>query len=307
MKKATLLTFLFAVLMIALLVSCNTSPDPLPDETTTGDVTLEITPEPTDVTSDEAEVSDPVETTTEAVTTRKEYETSRYGSMDHEFYVFMEPIVTEYWSDEKSDEPVQIVDTEVPWVITEWETVEEIKPRKEKTIPEEKSNLAVRAPKTYEFTDNDVSIKAEFSQEYYPIFSPMTVRWTITNLNPDKNLFFRIDHLSRLYNPKTSAGHGVIFSLFPISSDDVPYWYWQNTYNGSSLGENSSIGIWSSSQAESADQTTLTLEFVYMLSPDLFDAEGETDINFNINIRTSSGRHHGTIPLEIVEVEYIEP
>ena len=43
MKKATLLTFLFAVLMIALLVSCNTPPDPLPDETTTGDVTEAIT------------------------------------------------------------------------------------------------------------------------------------------------------------------------------------------------------------------------------------------------------------------------
>ncbi|MBO5270722.1 MAG: hypothetical protein J6B77_08045 [Clostridia bacterium] len=52
MKKATLLTFLFAVLMIALLVSCNTSPDPLPDETSSEITTDAVTTE--EITTEEA-------------------------------------------------------------------------------------------------------------------------------------------------------------------------------------------------------------------------------------------------------------
>ena len=304
MKKATLLTFLFAVLMIALLVSCNTPPDPLPDETTTGDVTPEVTPEPTDVTSDEAEVSEPVETTTEAVTTRKEYETSRYGSMDHEFYVFMEPIVTEYWSDEKPDEPVQIVDTDAPWVITEWETDIPYKPRKEWVeIPEEKANLAIRVPKCIEYVDNDVSVKMEFFQEYYPIGTRFPIRYTVTNLNPDQNLSFRPDRLGYIDNKHVDLNYsGPYLGLFPFVNDEVR-WYSRTAYSETLIN---SITLLSASKAENVEQTRTTLEFLYALQPGFFDAEEKTDITLYIRV-WSGASHVFKFPFEIVEVEYIDP
>ena len=62
MKKATFIAFLFAVLMVALLVSCNTSPDPLLGETSSEITTAGIT---TDAVTTE-------EITTEEATTAEE-------------------------------------------------------------------------------------------------------------------------------------------------------------------------------------------------------------------------------------------
>ena len=294
MKKATLLTFLFAVLMIALLVSCNTTPDPLPDESTSD----EVTPEPTDVTSDEAEVSDPVETTTEAVTTKKEYETSisEYGSK----YIFMEPIASEYWSEGAPEEPVQIVDTDAPWVITEWETRTVPMSRKERDIPEEKANLAIHVPKSYEVSiDEFISVKVEFFQEYYPIGSYIPVRYTVKNISSSDIHEIRYDRLSSIRNKTLGTATSVHLGLYPLEGNNsvdknwyVPYHYWQLDMAEFKL------------KAQSME----TFEFVHVAFENLFDAEGESEIVLHIELWGSfSMRVIAEVPLEIVEVEYIDP
>ncbi|MBO5269583.1 MAG: hypothetical protein J6B77_02275 [Clostridia bacterium] len=159
MKKATLLTFLFAVLMIALLVSCNTSPDPLPSgggETTTdaagGEVTTaEITTE-SDMTTDEP----PVTTDCEIVVAPNMNET------------------------------LVLPEGETPWYITEWTE----NPRWKTDlagwsgytpVPEEKQDLAFQVPLTFEGESDGIVLKAEFFQKGYRMGELMQVRFSITN------------------------------------------------------------------------------------------------------------------------------
>ena len=294
MKKATLLTFLFAILMIALLVSCNTTPDPLPDESTSD----EVTPEPTDVTSDEAEVSDPVETTTEAVTTKKEYETSisEYGSK----YIFMEPIASEYWSEGAPEEPVQIVDTDAPWVITEWETKTVPMSRKDRDIPEEKANLAIRVPKSYEVSiDELVSVKAEFFQEYYPIGSYIPVRYTVKNISSSVIPEIRYDRLATLRNYTLGTGVSVSLALYPWEGNNSVDKNWYVPYHYEQLDM---------AEFQLEAQSMETFEFVYVAFEDLFDAEGESEIVLRIALWGAfTMLPIAEVPLEIVEVEYIDP
>ena len=305
MKKATLLTFLFAVLMIALLVSCNTTPDPLPDESTSD----EVTPEPTDVTSDEAEVSEPVETTTEAVTTRKEYTTTQEGVA---VFVYMEPIDSEYWSESEQNEPVAVADTEVPWVITEWETAVEMMPRKEnKEIPEEKSNLALRVPKSYEFSIDDViSVKVEFFQEYYPIGSYIPVRYTIQNISSNDFLKIRYDMLGQIRNYTLKKAVSKTIGFFS-NDEGCKECYSRSIFSTSDF---CTFDLPCKNGTEEDEQSTVVFEYLYYASPDIFDAEGESEIIFRVMLvrlfrinGQFSAVPRAEFPLEIVEVEYIDP
>ena len=182
MKKATLLTFLFAILMIALLVSCNTTPDPLPDESTSD----EVTPEPTDVTSDEAEVSELVETTEEHVTTEIP-ETGNAATTEFPYetildqggnsYIALEPTVTPFPSDPEGS-VIQLPAGECPWHIAEWETGIELV---EKTVSEEEKGLALRFPEACVAEHENFCISFDFFEEYYKLSDRPQVRVTIEN------------------------------------------------------------------------------------------------------------------------------
>ena len=195
MKKATLLTFLFAVLMIALLVSCNTSPDPLPDETTTGDVTLEVTPEVTEeITTAEVTTAEGTieskgdgddEGKTEALTT-VDVACESYLSVNGDvvYYLVGDP-------PEKAEGVVTIADTETPWYITEWETVKEYVPAE---VPEEKQDLALHFPQTTRVETNELIITVNFFQEYYRLGDPVQIQFTIeskTGLRENEWIEFR--------------------------------------------------------------------------------------------------------------------
>ena len=210
MKKATWIIFIFAVLMIALLVSCNTTPDPLPDETTTDGAAEE----PTDATSDEAEVSDPVETTTEEVTTEAlstettmkmpewVIETDGIGlSVPPRMYLAQ--ITEEGETTDSAQEPIQIPETATPWYITEWEpevvlaTGDTMKIPKvsDKKISEEKKNLAIKLPETGEYICENFKLRVETFQEYYRLGAPVQIRCTIELQNADLMRFAISDHM----------------------------------------------------------------------------------------------------------------
>ncbi|MBO5270154.1 MAG: hypothetical protein J6B77_05170 [Clostridia bacterium] len=149
MKKATLLTFLFAVLMIALLVSCNTIPDPLPDETSSEITTAEITTEP-DVTTEEAVTLD----------------------LD--------------WVNDTTPAPYRYIEAlpEEKWYF-DWVHVESIyKGIRNDTPIDEK--VQIKTPLRYECKDGDVVYRFEFFEEYHPKWSFFQYRLTITNLGDEK-------------------------------------------------------------------------------------------------------------------------
>ena len=173
MKKATVLVFLFAVLTITLLVSCNTPPDPLPDESS-----AEVTTEPTDMTSDMEEVSNEITTaeeistseiTVEDLTTETMVEMPEWVSSPSSNIpvMYLAQITEEGETADIAQEPIQIPETETPWYITEWEpeaalAVDDPAPGEltqwiklpkipDKKISEEKENLAIKLPKTGEY------------------------------------------------------------------------------------------------------------------------------------------------------------
>ena len=159
MKKATWIIFIFAVLMIALLVSCNTTPDPLPDETTAADPTSEIT---TAEESIEERITTEAETSAELTTEAVTYETDMNGYP----FISADPI-------EKTEGTVTIADTETPWYITEWEPVSG---SLSEDVPEEKQNLAFRFPKTTRVETNELIVTVDFFQEYYRFGDPVQVQ-----------------------------------------------------------------------------------------------------------------------------------
>ena len=176
MKKATLLIYLFAVLMIALLVSCNTTPDPLPDETsaeiTTEEITEEITTE--EETTDKYIVTEfPVTETTQ--TTEIPYETilDQGGNS----YIVLEPTIISVPSESETS-VIQLPLGECSWHITEWETGVELV---EKVILEEEKSLAIRFPETCVVEHENFCISFDFFEEYYKLSDRPQVRVAIEN------------------------------------------------------------------------------------------------------------------------------
>ena len=203
MKKATLLTFLFAILMIALLVSCNTPPDPLPSGG--GETTTDAVPstdgggaavEPS-LTSEMAEVTTAEEKEPEKTTYWASWEVSDLPPLvdvnattapmpdiepdpnvrpdEERRYYYLVP-------DEETlsevNEPVKIADTETPWYITEWETQSAYVLQE---VPADKQNLAFHFPKTATAEMTDMKITVDFFQEYYRLGDPVQIRITIEN------------------------------------------------------------------------------------------------------------------------------
>ena len=221
MKKATLLTFLFAILMVALLVSCADPADPLPDETTTdmavGDVTTADPAPPenvtagSDITTEEPTNTTEAEVTTEPIVCETETSMGGYG-----ISVYMNPL-TEFQPSDGST--VKITDTEPEWHITEWETANEYIPPE---VPDEKQGLAFRVPQKYEGVSDELKITVEFFEEYVPVGAPMQVRVTIENRSTSAKRYKipesadGMQMLSILKNGDRSAPFAVIdASYFP--------------------------------------------------------------------------------------------
>ncbi|MBO5271097.1 MAG: hypothetical protein J6B77_09945 [Clostridia bacterium] len=208
MKKATFITFIFAVLMIALLVSCNTTPDPLPSgggETTTdavpstdgGGAAVEpsLTSEMAEVTTAEEEpgkttywasweVSDVppvVDVNATTLAPLPEIDPPHPNlRVDHEHRRYY--LVPDEETLPEIKEPVKIADTDTPWYITEWETQKEYL---KSEIPEDKQNYALRFPKTATVEMEEMKITVDFFQEYYRFGDPVQIQINIKNKTSD--------------------------------------------------------------------------------------------------------------------------
>ena len=233
MKKAPLLTFLFAVLMVALLVSCADANAPLPDddETTTdavpstdgGGAAVEpsLTSEMAEVTTAEEkepekttywaswEVSDvpPVVDVNATTAPMPDIEPDPNVRPDEErryYYLVPDETLSEV------NEPVKIADTETPWYITEWETQSAYVPQ---DVPADKQNLAFHFPKTATAEMTDMKITVDFFQEYYRLGDPVQVQITIEKKNGELLVF-----QSGIVNDRENAREKYLIGI--VSNDD---------------------------------------------------------------------------------------
>ncbi|MBO5270909.1 MAG: hypothetical protein J6B77_08990 [Clostridia bacterium] len=159
MKKATFITFLFAALMVALLVSCNTTPDPLPGETSSEITTAEITTEQ-DVTTEEAVTLDPnwVNDTTPAS------------------YRYLEGLPDEKWYFE--------------WTPTDRQQRKIVGEIKSVSVDD---SVVLKTPLRYEIQDDELNLilRFEFFEEEHPNYSFFQYRVTMINMS---NEFVQLQH-----------------------------------------------------------------------------------------------------------------
>ncbi|MBO5269905.1 MAG: hypothetical protein J6B77_03905 [Clostridia bacterium] len=254
MKKATLLTFLFAILMIALLVSCNTTPDPLPSggETTTGDITEaggEVTTAEPSGSGDDAVTTDAT-VTTEAITLPE------------------------------IEEPVEVADTETPWYIIEW-----IENPRWKTdlahwsgytpVPEEKKDLAFQVPLSYESSVDGISLKAEFFQEFYRVGDLMQVRFTITNNRETDFTFHSNSILPLMISAREADGTekktGInIYPMADSEENEDPHYTWEYYM----IETNMFLTV--------SERESFVLEYAVYIHPDFFDADSDYTLMFQL-------------------------
>ena len=340
MKKATLLTFLFAVLMIALLVSCNTTPDPLSDETTTDGAAEE----PTDATSDEAEVSDPVETTTEEVTTEAlstettmkmpewVIETDGIGlSVPPRMYLAQ--ITEEGETTDSAQEPIQIPETATPWHITEWEPgislvtgnqvewviVPAVPHRK---IPEEKKNLAIKLPETGEYICENFKLRVETFQEYYRLSAPVQIRCTVELQNADLMRFRISDYMMTFHRTDSSESRNIETYYLGYGAAK------KRRYTSAIYGKDEVYFVGVSAGAFPEDVIAhdieengiCVFEHILFADSDFFEVDAEGSYYLKIALieyTTGYVEFEGEmydfrnyivkIPIEVVEVEYVDP
>ncbi|MBO5269660.1 MAG: hypothetical protein J6B77_02665, partial [Clostridia bacterium] len=180
MKKATLLTFLFAVLMVALLVSCADPPEMLPDNTTESETTSERFGAP-DETTENAEGS----------------ETSENGSGGTEETVYVDP----EWVNNADPAPYTYIE-DLPadkwyfdWIPPSRILDDMIEYRENRPYEDKDPQYAIKTPLRYEEERNGVIYRLDFFEEYHTERSLMQIRITIINTT-EETIGFR----DQIYN-----------------------------------------------------------------------------------------------------------
>ena len=310
--------------MIALLVSCADPADPLPDETS-----AEITTEPnagepivTTEKPETPEAQDPTGSTavTDAATTvPPTTETVRLPA-----YIPLEP--TDTAELETVDTPVTLASTEVPWEITAWETATAVYVPE---VSEKQRNLAIRVPTVYEGACEDLTVKVEFSQEYYPLGNLLQCKltltqhtdlpWSITIHNKPMYQMLEVTETEELpsviggisfgYFPKTTAAEYnykgykniYVFETFASQAMDARCFMIYPSGEGAEYEKEPFIFADGTAELElpvNYQTETLTIES----TPYLW-----VTIHANVEGRSKSDLYRMKIPLEIVEYESVSP
>ena len=170
MKKATLLTFLFAVLMIALLVSCNTTPDPLSDETSS-----EI---PTDGITTDAVTTE--ELTTEEATTAEEtldLDPNWVNDTTPAPYRYLEGLPNDKWYFDY---------TPLTASYANYGLQDMIDYREKYPYTEECELYAIQTPLRYETEKDGLLFRFDFFEEKHTFHSIMQIRITVVNVSREQ-------------------------------------------------------------------------------------------------------------------------
>ena len=340
MKKATWIIFLFAILMIALLVSCAEPVDPLPDETTP-----EVTTEPTNITSEAEEVSIEITTaekitvddlTTETMVEMPEWVSSPSSNIP---VMYLAQITEEGETADIAQEPIQIPETETPWYITEWEpeaalAVDNPAPGEltqwiklpkipDKKISEEKENLAIKLPKTGEYICEDFTLRVETFQEYYRLGASVQIRCTIELQDADLMRFAMSEHMLTFRRTDSSEYLPIDITYLNHDGQAEKRRYYQGVYIKTAtylIGVSAGAFPENVTAHDIEENGVCVIEHTILANSKFFEVDAEGSYYLRIELiehtlgyiefegkRYSIRKYIVDIPIEVVEIEYVDP